>query len=150
VVQRYAWSGTPFHFDWAEGELLSFAHGYLLHWGAGIYWDIIRGGGVRGYSLFLHEWIELASYAIGKHDPFVEEVQLRQYPANHARALLVEHQFLQVVASLLGHAFSLRELVEHNPHGDPPEDDWRLLQERLGDQLTQSDCQRRTGSQLEV
>lgn len=150
VVQHYEWSGAGLNFDWAEEELLSSARGYLLHWGAGEYWDVICTGGVRGYSLFLHEWIELASYATGKHNPFVEEEQVFNYPTHHARALLAEHRFLQTVASLRGHAFSLRDLVEHNPHGDPPEYDWQLLHQQLGHQLPASDCQRSFWDHSEV
>src|SRR4051794_8249834 len=63
---------------------------YLLHWAAGPYWEVIRAGGLPGFSLFLHERTELAWYfenhrAAGL-DPFVAADQIAGYEAAHFEA----------------------------------------------------------------
>jgi hypothetical protein len=71
------------------------------------------------------------------------EEQIAHYDPMHAGGLLAEHRFLQVVAAVMGYTFSLRELVELNPHGDPPEDgwkgDWDVLRNQLPSLLNEAD-----------
>jgi hypothetical protein len=124
AVAGYQWPGISLPFRWAEPDDLFLVGQYLVGYASDFYWDIILRGGVRGYSLFLHELMELKWYNERGWNPFDMDVQIANYPMAHSWALLFEHRFLQVVAGVTGHRFSLRELILGNPHGDPPERDW--------------------------
>jgi hypothetical protein len=146
VEASYGWESTWARFPPVErGDLLLVAT-YLLWAGTVPYWDVIRAGGVRGYSLYVHELLELAWYGEHALNPFDIPTQIARYEEAHASALIGEHRFLQALAHYLrGLArrpapdFSLRELVLANPHGDPPEQDWRDVWERRRDELRLGD-----------
>jgi hypothetical protein len=125
----YQWTSAFRLFRWVDKDDLVVGT-YLLHHQTPSYWEIILQGGVRGYSLYLHEFVELTWYAERHLNPFDATVQILHYPTAHSLGLLVDHRFLQVVARAPGHDFSLRELIHGNPHGDPPQ--VRELYRRLG------------------
>jgi hypothetical protein len=149
VASRYAWNGPSGEFLWAETGELRAVNEYLDRW-TPPYRPVIERGGPRGYSLFLHEHIELQAYAGCGRDPFVEEQQIAGYRSCHSLALLAEHRFLQLIAARQGCRVSLRELVEANPHGDPPAGswpgDWALMVDNLPRALL-SDADRAAGAE---
>lgn len=120
----YQWTSAFQLVRWVERDTLVMVGTYLVHHQTVPYWEIILQGGVRGYSLLLHEGVELQWYAEHRLNPFDASVQIQHYPVAHSLGLLVEHRLLQVVARAMGHDFSLRELLLGNPHGDPPQRDW--------------------------
>jgi hypothetical protein len=124
AVTFYQWTHAGGTFGWVEQDDLTVVGTYLTHHQTVFYWDVILAGGVRGYSLFLHEAVELQWYAERNVNPFDASQQIGPYSEAHSLALLVEHRFLQGVARAMGHDFSLRELIVCNPHGDPPQRDW--------------------------
>lgn len=124
TVNLYWWDSPINPQQWAHTDDMMLVGTYLIRWRTEPYWEVILQGGVRGYSLYLHELTELAWYFAQDADPFHAQEQTAGYRAAHAEALVQEHRFLQVVARTMGYAFSLRELMTYNPHGDPPQDDW--------------------------
>jgi len=124
VIHSYLWVGTANVHQWACKDDMILVGTYLIWWDTMAYWEIILQGGVCGYSLYLHELMEVDWYFRRDADPLNAKEQASGYRAAHAEGLLYEHRFLQVVARTMGYAFSLRELIIYNPHGDPPKDDW--------------------------
>jgi len=144
AASLYDWCGDALgDFQWTDAARLRYTGEYLIHWAATHYWNPVLAGGVRGYSLLLHEWSERKAYEAAGLDPMNLDAQTGSYYPMHARALLAEHRFLQTVALSMGSSFSLRELVEHNPHGDPPGDgwdgDWAVLSAELPNDLSRGD-----------
>jgi hypothetical protein len=127
LVEAHGWTANPRQFDWVDHDDAVTVATYL-EWSGTIYWDWVVEGGLRGYSLYLHELTELKWYVDHGHNPFDPREQIRYYDFAHSLALLVEHRFLQLVARVLGLDFSLKELILHNPHGDPAERDWDQVQ----------------------
>lgn len=143
ISAQYYWHGNPHDFWWATADAVSAVCEYLKRW-ASPYWEPIRKGGPRGYSLFLHEWTEVRQYRARGADHLNGSDQATHYKSCHAHALLAEHRFLECVAHLMDYRLSLRELVEWNPHGDKPyedgwERDWDILKNELHHQLSPSD-----------
>lgn len=95
---------------------------------------------MRGYSLYLHEFVELKYYEEQQLNLFDARVQIRHYRAAHSLGLLVEHRFLQVVAQEIGENFNLQELILGNPYGDPPQRDWRDVWTHRRHQLSPADA----------
>jgi hypothetical protein len=124
ALASYNWTAALGPFPAVEEGDLVLVGRYLVHHGGDPYWDVIMRGGVRGYSLYLHELTELRWYAEHSHNPFDAATQIQHYPLAHSLALLEEHRYLQRVARERGQDFSLRELILANPHGDPPAGDW--------------------------
>lgn len=124
AVASYQWSGIAETFRWVEKDTLVVVGTYLMHHQRDLDWDVILQGGVRGYSLYLHEFVELMWYAERHFDPFDADMQSKHYPIAHSLGLLSEHRFLQVVAQAMGYNFSLRELILGNPRSDLPQRDW--------------------------
>ena len=120
----YQWTSAFNLFRWVTKDTLVIVGTYLKHHQTVLYWEIILQGGVRGYSLLLHTHVELQWYVEHNLNPFNATVQIQHYGLAHSPGLLVEHRFLQVVARVMGHNFSLRELILGNPHADPPQRDW--------------------------
>jgi hypothetical protein len=131
AVADYGWVSAFAPYPEVERGDLEVVGKYLAWAGTLPYWDIILAGGIRGYSLYLHELFELSWYAGRGLNPFDVLTQVDHYPEAHSSGLLGEHRFLQALACYLsgvirrpGPDFSLRELILSNPHGDPPERDW--------------------------
>ena len=125
IMDGYSWYSGVGRTDWCTDEGLTLVHLYLKRWQAEYpYWTIICAGGVRGYSLYLHELAEVNAFLSSGLCPFDAHDQRTGYAAAHSAALALEHRFLQLVAKSLGYDFSLVELVTQNPHGDPPDDEW--------------------------
>jgi hypothetical protein len=139
AVAFYEWTSVWQLFRWVEKDDLVVVGTYLVHYQTVSYWEIILKGGVRGYSLYLHEYVELTWYAEQKHNPFDAAVQIRHHPEAHSLGLLSEHRFLQIVARTMGYDFSLRELILGNPHGDPPQRDWQDVQTHRQQELSLAD-----------
>ncbi len=140
AVGLYRWGSANGTFEWVRKDHLIIVGSYLVHYYATHYWKLILDGGVRGYSLYLHEFIELQWYAAHKLNPFKADVQIRHYSQAHSQALLVEHRFLQIVAQTMGFDFSLRELILNNPHGDPPQRDWDDTRKYCERELSHTDA----------
>jgi hypothetical protein len=141
----YKWLDNGPDFEWmvVDEERLQRVREYLVKWEGHSYWQVILLDDVRGYSLFLHEWVELEAFKGAGKDSMDLDQQVENYRPMHAEALLVEHCFLQAVASAMGYSFTLRELIEYNPHGDPPDDgwegDWEVLIEQMPQRLSRGD-----------
>lgn len=134
---------------------------YLANWGFPLYWDLISRGGIAGYSLCLHELTEIVWYFEHFHqkplDPYDKIPkqrpagyssldQVEGYPKAHARALLVEHRYIQLRANEESQKFTLKELVLANPHGwdgfsGETHLDWVLLEQAYGGSLAAADCE---------
>jgi hypothetical protein len=128
---------------------------YLWTWGSSSYWDIILRGGIPGYSLCLHELAEIEwyfeNYNRRRFDPYDTVAkkqpsgvwrldQMEGYKEAHAWGLLVEHRYIQLRAREEGEAFTLRELVEANPHGWGISDqDWEVLETAYGSHIAAVD-----------
>lgn len=136
----YQWTSAFSLFRWVTQETLVIVGTYLVHHQTAAGWEVILQGGVRGYSLLLHEGSALQWYAEHRLNPFDATVQIQHYAAAHCLGLLVEHRFLQVVARAMGHDFSLRELILGNPHGDPPQRDWHDVWTHRQQELTPTDA----------
>jgi hypothetical protein len=137
IAASFDWVGPGRSFRWAHSDALREVHTYLDTYDGLHYWRVIERLSLRGYSLFLHEWVEIQFI----RDQLVDELDCssrapHQDPG-HARALLIEHRLLQAAARNEGLSFSLQELVENNPHGDEPcpgwKGDWDLLWRHLPD-----------------
>jgi hypothetical protein len=143
VSRFYAWRGSSNDFRWATEENLERVRAYLSHWEAECYWSVVLQNGARGYSMFLHERAEIDTYKRLGADHLDHGQQAAHYGPSHAWGLLEEHRFLETVARVMNCPLSLRELIMHNPHGDPPDDewegDWELLARELPDQLSGAD-----------
>ncbi len=143
VVTFYQWTSAGGTFGWVEKDDLVVVGTYLVHHKTVPYWDVILRGGVGGYSLFLHEAVELDGFARRSVNPFIAAEQIANFRPPHAEALLAEHRLLQVIARTMGCDFTLRELIEYNPYGDPPaadwEGDWEVLAKHLPHLLTPND-----------
>jgi hypothetical protein len=120
-------------------DLLGGVAAYLLHWDGQYWWDIICTGGVAGYSIYVHECTERRWYEEHGFDPLNAEHQREQYDDAHGESLIYEHRLLQSIASGKGFTFSLKELMLHNPHGTPPEYDWRIIERKHLHRLTEED-----------
>jgi len=140
AMECYRWVSDIRNFKWVGKDDLVIVGTYLVYHYTDSYWEIILDDGVRGYSLYLHELIELKWYAERNLNPFDATVQIKHYPEAHSLGLLVEHRFLQVVAQATGYDFSLRELILGNPHGDPPQRDWDDVQKHYQRELSQADA----------
>jgi len=128
---------------------------YLNTWESTPYWESILRGGLAGYSLALHETVEIEwyfeNYGNGKLDPYDDQPKKRAsgvpnldqqegYGEAHPRALLVEHRYLQSWANEEGESFTLRELVEENPHaGETAREDWEMLDGVCGAEIEPHD-----------
>ncbi|MFH1922088.1 MAG: hypothetical protein ABIP48_19655 [Planctomycetota bacterium] len=128
---------------------------YLDTWESSPYWEIILRGGMAGYSLGLHELVEIEwyfeNYGKKKLDPYDGRPKKRAsgmpsldqqegYEEAHPRALLVEHRYLQLRAHEEGENFTLRELVEENPHaGVTAHQDWEMLEGVYGSDIPPKD-----------
>jgi len=111
----------------------------LLHYGNDFYWSWIVEGGIRGYSLYIHELTELKWFFKQALNPFEPEDQIQGFAEAHSSALIAEHRFLQTVVIRDGHDFSLCELIIENPHAGGPgegEKDWAYVQKYQGGSLT--------------
>jgi hypothetical protein len=142
VIALYNWRGATGDFNWVREEWLREVRAYVEEFaGQPEDWDVIIGGGVRGYSMFLHEWVEIQSYRKNNWDPFDQDQQRDHYDPMHSLALFSEHHFLQAVAAAMGYLFTMGELVTYNPHGDPPGGalDWDLMERELADWLGSAD-----------
>jgi hypothetical protein len=139
LVQEHRWAANLHPFNWVDVDDARAVGTYLVWAGTTHYWTWVVEGGVRGYSLYLHELIELKWLLDHNIPPFVVRERNRNYWRAHSQALVVEHRFLQVVARRLGHDFSLRELILNNPHGTPPGRDWAAVEKHRGDLLAPSD-----------
>ena len=84
AVTFYRWTSADGLFRWVEKEDLVVVGTYLVHHQTVPYWDIILSGGVRGYSLYLHEFVELKWYEGRNLNPFDDMVQIRHYPEAHS------------------------------------------------------------------
>lgn len=151
AVNLYRWSSPRGLHQWAHRDDLLMVGTYLIWWDTIPYWEIILRGGVRGYSMYLHELIELDWYFTQDADPFDFQEQTAGYREAHAEALLYEHRFLQTAARRMRHTFSLRELIIYNPHGDPLRDnwegDWEVVVARKRRDLSRSDRTLRASSE---
>lgn len=65
---------------WADENDLKIVGKYLINVRTGEYWLGILKGGVRGYSLYLHERVELDWYNHQRLNPFDAEQQVSSYP----------------------------------------------------------------------
>ncbi len=139
AVAAFRWIGFAEPTSWVEQEDLIVVGKYLVGYGTTVYWDIILRGGMRGYSLYLHELMELRWFNLRRLNPFDQDVQREYYEPAHSWALLFEHRFLQVVAGMKGYTFTMRELILGNPLGDPPERDWNDLLGNQGAELSAAD-----------
>jgi hypothetical protein len=124
AIQAYRWNGPGVFYDCAPKPILEVVRAYLLHFQTDAYWSVIIQGGVRGFSLLLHEWVELDHFEAQKVNILSSAKRQAAWPRAHSVALYYEHQFLQAVARSEGCCLTLRELIQHNPHGDIPCDDW--------------------------
>jgi hypothetical protein len=146
TVERWAacfdWHGVDRNFRWALPEALRAVKTYLHHYKMP-YWRIIEAASLRGYSLFLHEWVEIQKMHERGANELNEAEQRANFNYGHSWALLFEHRLLQAAARSEGYEFSLRELVDYNPHGEKPsrdwDGDWKLLLEELPSSLTEAD-----------
>ena len=154
AVRFYQWDRAANPHQWVRREDLIVVGTYLLWWDTAPYWEIILQGGVPGYSLCLHELVELDWYFKQDADPFNFQEQTAGWREAHAEALLHEHRFLQVVARTMGYAFSLRELIDYNPHGDHPkgnwEGDWEVVFAQKRQDLSRADTTLHSGSERAV
>jgi hypothetical protein len=156
VAELYRWGGAVFEHQWVEVGDLKLVGKYLVHHKTEPYFRVILKGGVRGYSLYLHERVEFDWYARQGINPFDAEKQEQYFRVAHSAALLYEHRFLQVVAKMMGYSFTLAELITYNPHGDPPvpaegwDGDWQLVLENQLEHLTDKEQQLRPGREEEV
>src|SRR5580698_6409520 len=90
ITRLYMWPGPSKDFYWARPEALEDVWAYLHHWDDPNSWSAIANGGPRGYSLFLHEWIEIGSYRKIGVNHMERFDQTSHYLPCHARALLAE------------------------------------------------------------
>lgn len=150
ALNFYRWDSATNPHQWAHQNDLIVVGTYLIWWETDPYWEIILQGGVRGYSLYLHELMELDWYFKGDANPFNFYEQTAGYSVAHAEGLLYEHRFLQVVARTMGYSFSLRELIIYNPHGDLPQDDWETVLAQKPHDLSHADKTTRPDSEREV
>jgi hypothetical protein len=148
--EHYQWAGTLGPFRWADQDDLIVVGQYLVGHRSDVYWHIILQGGIRGYSLYLHDLMELKWYNKRGFNPFDSDVQIAHYPVAHSWALLFEHRFLQVVAGMMGYDFSLYELILGNPHGDPPARDWNDVWLNQGRELSAADSDHDPGHMPQV
>lgn len=84
AVAFYQWTSAFTLFQWVKKDVLVIVGTYLVHHQTVPYWEIILEGGVRGYSLLLHECVELHWYAERGLNPFNAAVQIPHYPAAHS------------------------------------------------------------------
>jgi hypothetical protein len=140
LAADHRWTAAPLRFAWVNFEDARTVGTYLV-WSGTAYWTWVAEGGVRGYSLYLHELTELKWYLDHGFNPFDVREHNRNYWRAHSLALVLEHRFLQVVARTMGHDFSLKELILNNPHGTPPGRDWHAVQNYCADLLAPSDLE---------
>lgn len=147
LADCFVWQGTggaP-DFDWLRDEMFVEVAKYLNHYSAQAYLRVIETASLRGYTLLLHEWVEIETMKSLGADPLDITEQTAHFGPTHAKALLCEHRLLQAAAWSEGLSFSLRELVENNPHGDPPDPiagwsgDWHVLRKYSPDCLSLDD-----------
>lgn len=156
AVTRYRQSEAVGQSQWVNEHDLKIVGKYLVYFGTELYWRVILEDDARGYSLLLHEGVELDWYAGQGVNAFDAEEQRRWYREAHSLALLAEHRFLQAVAQGMGYAFTLAQLIMHNPHGDPPDPDqgwdgdWQLVLEYQRASLTAAEQVYRPERQSEV
>jgi hypothetical protein len=150
AVEFYKWTGAGNSFPWARKDSLVLVGTYLTHHFALPYWDVILEGGARGYSLFLHELVEVKWYRDQGYDELNAAVQISHYSEAHSFGLLAEHRFLQLVGRTMGHSFTLRQLMVGNPHGDPPQRDWDDVWTHRRAELTEADAAPHQSDQADV
>ncbi|MCI0563869.1 MAG: hypothetical protein MN733_35800, partial [Nitrososphaera sp.] len=88
AIAFYEWRGAAGDFQWVDQERLKQVREYLCEWDTVGYWQVIIQGGVRGYSLFHHEWVELKNYWSNGLDPLDQDQQVSGYYQMHSQGLL--------------------------------------------------------------